>query len=806
MENKPIPKINLDFDLGLLLLILRKNVLWIVLFAIIGIISTFLIIRYTNPVFLSRAEIQLTNEESANSILRDGMVGLPEENLAKEIELLRSPVFINRVAHKLPMEVSYFNDGRFLDYEAYGNEYYQVDFNIRNPNLYGKKFMLDINADKHFELTHPLTKNVFNGKFGELIQLDDIELLLHLPNGSIQEGKYYFIINDSTAIVKSIIANLQVTILNSAAKTIEISFKDHNNKKAADVVNAIASEFEQFHLEKKQDGANKIISFIDNALVLVTEQLTQTDEEMNKNFAQIEVNPFFQEQKSQMESDKIFNYQNQLLALKKEMDAIKALKSQKIEGMNDVIEIRAIISGTSLEKYLDTYLNSIQSTFQKKEELRYSAPEGSPLLESIHFTLKSQINAFENSLSSVEKITRTKYDDTANNLTLAKSSIPWYQTTANDSNSIDFTKLKRLRSVNEKYFNQLIEKRAEMVFLREGITPEYQILAFGAIPQSPLFPNERNIIAIAIFLWLFFSLALIGLRYIFNDEILSVADVVKYTNASILGVIHKYEEVIPVSQLVVDKNPKGLMSEAFRALRTNMAFINSRVDKKIISITSTISGEGKTFVSINLSGIIAYSKAKVILIDCDMRKPKIHVGFGVSNNKGMSTLLTNQSSLEESIHKSSMPNLDFITAGPPPPNPSELLLSEEMEKLLKKLHEEYDYIVIDNPPAGIVSDAIINMKRAHYPIYVVRSSYSRKYFINNINHLLLDNKINNLSVVINGLDLSSNSGYGFGLTQHGYGVYTYGADSNNGFGYYTEEDSLKRKGVPIMRRIFGRKK
>lgn len=802
MKTKPIPQINQDFDLGLLYFVFRKNIFWIVVSAFLCGLVAFLILRYTNPIYVSKAEIQLTNDESANSILKDGLVGYPEENLAKEIELLRSPVFIKRVVKRLPIDVSYFNDGRFLDFESYGTNFYKVNYQIFDSRLYGAKFNLDVNDDNSFEISNELINQTLTGNFGDSLKFNGINLVLNQV-GQINSGKYFFVINDSSQLVKSIISNLQVTVLNSAAKTIEISYRDHSNKKCADVVNAIALEFESFNIEKKQDGANKIIAFIDNALVLVTDQLNQTDEELSKNFGRVEDNPYISERRNNLETDKISSYQQDLVSLEKDLEAIKFLQGRKIKSRNDLIEIQATIAGTNLERYLQSYVTSIQTSFEKKEELRYSAPEGSPLLESVNFALKNQIEAFETSLVAVQSIIELKYKDVLAKTNALKANMPWYTNSVKDTSDIDLSKLKRLRAVNEKYFNQLVEKRAEMVFVREGITPEYQILAFGAIPNQPQFPNERNIIIMAFVAWLFFCIALIGLKYIFHDEILSATDVDKYTDAPILGIIHKYDEYIPVSQLVVDKNPKGLMAEAFRSLRTNMAFLNNDAVTKIISITSTISGEGKTFVAINLSGIIAYSKARVVLIDCDMRKPKIHVGFEVANTKGMSTILTKQSSLDECIQKSSMEYLDFITAGPPPPNPAELLISSAMEDLIEQLKERYDYIVMDNPPAGIVSDAIINMQRSHYPIYVVRSNYSRKFFINNINHLIYDNQIDKMSVVVNGMDFVNQNTYGYGASKHGYGVYTYGAESENGYGYYVEEKSLGGMKKPLLRRIFG---
>lgn len=791
--------------------VLRNNLLWVFLAFAVCAMLAFLVLRYTNPVYVSRSEIQLTNDESASSIFRDEMAAYPNENLAKEIELLRSPLFLNRVVRKLPLDVSYYNDGRFLDHEAYGSNLFHADYHIRDNSAYGVKYKVQMTGTGSFDIENDATREKRSSRFGDTISFTAADLVLSPKGASIpdDQGEYYFVINDSNALVRTIQSKLSVTILNQAAKTIEISYSDNNKYKCSDIVNVIAKEFETFNIEKKQDGANKIISYIDRALVLVTDKLTATDKELSENFDDTEINPFFAEKKTDIESQKIARYQDETLRLESDLEALNELKGRTIENRNDLIEIQAIIAGTSLEKYLSTYLSSIQTSFSRREELRYSAPAGSPLLSGINYTIDNQVKAFENSLEAVHKLTKRRYAELDSITKRSKENIPWFKD-SDDTTNIDLSKLKRQRSVNEKYFNQLVEKRAEMEFLREGTTPEYQVLAFGQIPSDPRFPNKRNIILLALGIWVAFSLGLLTLRYIFQDEILSPDEISKYTEAHVLGVVHRYNESIPVSQLVVNKNPKGLIAEAFRSIRTNMAFLDSEKGKKIISITSTISGEGKTFVAINLSGIIAYSNAKVIVIDCDMRKPKIHVGFEAQNNRGMSTLLTNQNTLEECIQHSKMGNLDFITAGPPPPNPAELLISPAMDELIEELMSRYDYVVIDNPPAGIVSDSIVNMKRAHYPIYIVRSGYSRKFFINNINRLISDNEISKLSVIVNGVDFSNRASYGMSNSSYGYGVYTYGYgtgyNSEHGFGYYMDENSLSSYKDPILRRIFGRKK
>ena len=260
----------------------------------------------------------------------------------------------------------------------------------------------------------------------------------------------------------------------------------------------------------------------------------------------------------------------------------------------------------------------------------------------------------------------------------------------------------------------------------------------------------------------------------------------KFSNqgVSLIGIVPSYESQIPVSQLIVDKNPKSIISEAFRSIRTNLAFIDSSPGSKLVSISSTISGEGKTFVAINIAGILAFTGKKVVLIDLDMRKPKIHKGFGVKNDVGMSNLLTGEHTIEECFNSSSIENLKFITAGPTPPNPSELILSEKLEQVITELKTQFDYVVIDNAPVGLVTDGIATLRKSDYPIYVFRANYSDKHFIQNLIRLKKENHITKLTAILNDVDLSKKQyGYSYGYN-YGYG---YGA------GYYSDDIKAKKK-------------
>lgn len=205
-----------------------------------------------------------------------------------------------------------------------------------------------------------------------------------------------------------------------------------------------------------------------------------------------------------------------------------------------------------------------------------------------------------------------------------------------------------------------------------------------------------------------------------------------------------------------------MASEAIRTLRTSLDFFTSGGYKKAITVTSTVSGEGKSFLAMNLSGVLAMSNKKVILLDLDMRKAKDNLPFAIDDSsKGVSTILINKHEWKECIIKTNLESFDYIPAGPHPPNPSELLLNGAFNKLLDNLKTKYDYIVMDTPPVGLVTDGVMVMKRSDVSIYVFRANYSKREFINNLSRVIKINKLNNVAAVVNALP-SDGKAYGYG--------------------------------------------
>lgn len=327
--------------------------------------------------------------------------------------------------------------------------------------------------------------------------------------------------------------------------------------------------------------------------------------------------------------------------------------------------------------------------------------------------------------------------------------------------STQLAKKKRFYKLYEEFYLSMMQSKAEFEIAKAGSIPDFKILSSATNPRMPILPQRPVIMGIGIVVGIVLNFFLIGLLYVVNNKITSVQEVEKTITIPFMGVvpISHHSTITPFH--IID-NPKSMVSEAIRILRTNLDFFTSSGKHKVISISSTVSGEGKSFLALNLGGVLALSRKKVILLDLDMRKHKHDIPFKTdTENKGISTALIKKHHWKECIIHTSLENFDYIPSGPHPPNPSELLLNGEFTEMLESMKEVYDYIVIDTPPVGLVTDGIMAMKRSDLSIYVFRANYSKKDFLNNLQRIITINKLERVAVVLNAMP-SSRKTYGYG--------------------------------------------
>ena len=347
--------------------------------------------------------------------------------------------------------------------------------------------------------------------------------------------------------------------------------------------------------------------------------------------------------------------------------------------------------------------------------------------------------------------------------------------------------IKRNYKLNDNIYTFLLTKRTEAGITLATNSPGAKVLDPARIENvSKTSPKPGENRTKLIFISLLIPILIIVIREFFNNKIIEKSEIEKNTNIPIVASIskNKTKDNIPVFT-----QPNSPIAEAFRLFKTNLKYLLVEKENPIIVISSTISGEGKSFCSTNLASVFAKSKKRTLLIGLDLRKPKLHESFNVDNKTGLSTYLIGHNTSEEIIFSTHINNLFLIPSGPIPPNPAELLESEKMKNLLIELKKQFDYIIIDTPPIAHVTDTMLIANYSDVNIFVIRQGYSSKNVINVINEVAEKGSLNNVGILINDINQSVRYGlkYGYGFS---YG-FNYGYGAIDGQGYFTLAEKEK---------------
>ncbi|HNR20863.1 MAG TPA: GNVR domain-containing protein, partial [Bacteroidia bacterium] len=645
MAKKKITPVNEEFDFKLFVTIAEKNFGWFVLFMISSLIIALIILRYTTPIFESASVVKLSTENNVTKELeinKNYLVDQTANQIAGDIELIKSRIILERAVKKLPLDVSYYAKGTLLDNEMYKSSPFMIEYLIKDSSIIGLPIFLEFTENnqvilsytsrltgtflKTFNVNQWIILNECNIK----ILVSDFDLIKQ-QQSKFKKEAYFILFNTPERLARIMLGNLNVSIVNPDAKTISIRYKDASALKTADMVNSLATEFVKYDVEKSREGTDNIIEFIDTTLAKVNSDLRESEMSL-ESFKRDNrmVNPDLTVTET---VNRIRTLEDLLVQYNLDLSLLEKLRND-INVNKKVEDFILRLTGTFKTDEIKNGLLELNSLLKEKNQISIMATEQTPQIRDINSRIENQkkllIQTIINEEASIKEKRQNVYGQ-LNKYNSDFSRIP--------SQQAEYERLQRVFSVNEKFFSLLLEKKAEFSITRAGFVPKNIILEKGYIPGGPVYPNKTLIISASLMVGFIVSLLLIFIRYLFYAEIGSLEEIAQYTDAPLLGVIPQYKREIPISQLLVDKNPKSVIAEAFRSVRTNLQFISNEVGPKIMAVTSTISGEGKTFNAINLAGVISFSGKKVVILDLDMRKPKIHLGFNVENNRGVSTLL-----------------------------------------------------------------------------------------------------------------------------------------------------------------------
>lgn len=773
MENKNNQSFFNSLDFKLLISQLKNSFLWIVLIFILSIVSAKLLIKYTPEQFSTSMIIKINDQNKKKDILSSQSIN--QDDKLREIEvIIQSPFLISKALKNMNYNVGYFNQGNILTNNQYKSALYRVKF-LTKTKIFEEYKRYNINFDienKSFSIFEDNNKILDNGIQDSIYTIDNESFKLTNINyealkGFEDDDQLYFKKIDHLNIARSLNRDISVYTLDGTAKTIKLSVNGTNGRFNYDLLQSLYKTYIDYDINEKSKSANKVIKFIDSQLDIVTTDLENYERKLHNFKKDNKIKDI--EGYSSSHVDRIIKTENELVKYQLNKEIIYQIIADIAENENKTFEILSSISGTELEQMISGQVEQLNDILITREQLLFSNKEYNDNIKNLDNQIRIKQELLIASLESIEK----RYEEKINILSnkIDRMNLELYGIPEKE---MKYANLTRMVNIKEKYYLLLLDKKAEYAISATSFISENQILNPAIIPTSPIAPKAKNIHINAILLSIVLSFTLIFVRFLLHNDIYSKEDVLKTLSPTI-----NFLATIPISKelknskskLLIDRNSNDVISESFKTLRSNLNFIDALKGKKVIATTSSISGEGKTFISLNLGGTLSLSK-KIILLDLDLRKPKVHIGINVKNNKGMSNILTSQEfNYKEYLNDTSLENFKVITAGPTPPNPSELILGGKLDEFIELLKVDFDYIIIDTPPVGIVTDGIPIMSKADYPIFVLRADYSKKSFVNDINQFKENSKIKNLSIVLNAVDIKRTS-YGRGYGKYGNSYYT----------------------------------
>lgn len=751
---------------------------------ILGSIAIFLgaAFYYTNttvPAYLVSSKFFIKEQESALSLFENPALGGQQGiGITNEIIILKSRPIAEATLVQLDFDVEYYEQGRFIKREVFRKTPIVVEVDWDSPQLLDgmievrwenpEEFTL-VFDDKNYSQYFPdgsIREGIPNTggtyKFNEWIETPQFKV--KISNTSNQDsGQAYYKVRDKNYLISKYSGGLIVDLEEKNSSILNLSMAVPNIEKGQTYLNALMETYLELELQEKNEIANRTINFIDKQVAGVADSLSQFENKI-QNFRS---------------SNKIYNLNNESSTVYSALTEIEAdlananLKSRYYQSLKDYLvrenynEI-VVPSGLGIEDpYLNGLIENLLSVQVERSRLMATQTELSPAVREANKKLDDLNKSIREILDNVDlnnKMTITDLEQRKSEIESSFRNLPQAEQ--------NLIALQRQADLSESIYNFLSEKRAESAITKASNRPNNKIIEFAKTIGGPVSPKPQRNYLFAFFCGLILPIMFVVARELFRVKIEDISYLEKRLKIPVIATILKNKEE---SNLVVFKNGKSGISESFRSLRANIRYLMQKDKQVTVMLTSTISSEGKTFCAMNLASVYSLTGKKTILVGCDMRKPKIFDDFGIKNDIGLSTVLSNQvGNWSEAVQKSEFDNLDILVSGPIPPNPAELLSGSNFEKLVSQLKEVYDVIILDTPPIGLVSETIELLNFVDLTLFVFRQDYSQRNFIDALNGLKTGKGIKNIYALFNGVD-------GKGVT-YGYG-YSYGY----GYGYYSDD-------------------
>lgn len=755
----------------------------IVLALLIGIACSYIYLRYATKTYSAKARVIVNDDtQQKNSNLLD-IMKLDTRDLSseteKEMEILRSRDLIGNLVAKLQLNVQYSQKGYVTTGQAFRNTPFELT--LQQPDS------VTSTVSGEVEIINNTTIR-FNGK---LYPVDTLamskwgKISWHI-NPAYQPGpeinKWLITIQPLSATVEAVQKALTIEPISKQSSILELTYIDAIPERGVHILNTLVSLYGSTSVDYKSRLSANTLRFLDERLRLISEELSGVEKDIQSFKTTQGIVDLSAE--GGLFLGQLKETDTKIGELDVQLDVLKQIEQYVARRNNTNSQIPATLGST--DPVLTALLNQLYQAEFELEKTRQVSGSKNPQIEvyeSAIAKLKPSILASISNLKMGMQASRQRLKADNNKLTGTLTKIPQKERLLLD--------ISRQQSIKNAIYTFLLQKREESAIAAAAILPNYRVIEK---PESAgmVAPVTMKIYGIGIFLALALIVVFIYLKEFLNSRILFRDQIESRVTAPVIAEL-SFEPNETGSPIVVTAGSRSLIGEQFRELRTNLNYITAVTKEKckIILVTSSIPSEGKSFVAINTSVGLCLTGARVVLMEFDLRKPKISKELGINRDPGLSNYLINMAT-EEDIIKAhpTIANFSIIPSGPIPPNPAELISSPRLAELMDYLKQHFDYIIMDSPPIGAVTDAKILAAIAHATLYIIRHNFTDSRNLQLISDVQQKNSLPNLNIIFNGINTKKILGYSYG---QGYG-YGYG------YGYTDDKKIPKKKGKNIFKK------
>ncbi len=745
-----------------------------------------LVVRTTPKVYrvsstlLLRDNSHPATQNGSQDFIKEMDIFTLKSEQADEIGVLTSVSNVQRVLSYLDFGVTYSEQKVLRSVELYKDSPFVVQIDsaqaqmlnvpIRVEIISPQKFRLHAEAEEAY-LYYPAEKRTaltplqdvtleLTGEFGKPFQHRYLSATLQLRDfeAADQEREMYFEIGESKSLAEAYASTLSATPISKGANIIQLSANGTNVEKQADFLNELMRVYIRDEQEKITRVGQRTIEFIDTQLTGVSDSLQRVEGNLQD----------FRASRNIMDINTASgNFTTQYTQLDNERSKLRTQLGQ-YELIRDYLR-RSTASSTVVapssagieDPLLNELLSDLSQLNRERSALATTARQSNPVVQNLDSRIENIRATLQENVANLIEANRRSLRQIDQRIGAVQAKIN--QLPENERQLVNIERNYRL---SDNLYNYLLEKRTEAGIALAAQHSEKSILDPARLAsRKPVSPDTKKIFILALVAGLALPVALIVVRDSLSDRVMSRQDVEAVTNIPVVGVIahDRYAH-----KATVLEKPKTAVAEAFRSIRIFLQRLTLSADERIIGVTSSVAGEGKSFCAINLAATYAQAGHRVILLDTDLRKSTMKDRFALKGQPGLSAYLQGKCPLEKAIVADSTLGFDLLPAGEVPENPLGLIEQPRMSALFKDLRQHYDYIVVDTPPIGLVSEYLVLLPHISYTFYVTRYNYTKVGHLKKINNLYQQHELGKVGILINGVNVKKAYAYGYYETEYGY--------------------------------------